>query len=49
MAASNWPVILLGASYEEAWNGITELLTGLSADERHAVLGGSAKRIYGLS
>jgi L-fuconolactonase len=49
MAASNWPVILLGASYEEAWNGITELLTGLSADERHAVLGGSARRIYGLS
>jgi L-fuconolactonase len=49
MAASNWPVILLGASYEEAWTGITELLTGLSADERHAVLGGSAKRIYGLS
>jgi L-fucono-1,5-lactonase len=49
MAASNWPVILLGASYEEAWNGITELLTGLSADERHAVLGASAKRIYGLS
>jgi L-fuconolactonase len=49
MAASNWPVILLGASYEEAWNGITELLTGLSADERHAVLGGSAKRIYGLT
>jgi L-fuconolactonase len=48
MAASNWPVILLGASYEEAWNGITDLLTGLSADERHAVLGGSAKRIYGL-
>jgi L-fuconolactonase len=49
MAASNWPVILLGASYEEAWTGITGLLTGLSADERHAVLGGSAKRIYGLS
>jgi L-fuconolactonase len=49
MAASNWPVILLGASYEEAWNGITDLLTGLSVDERHAVLGGSAKRIYGLS
>jgi L-fuconolactonase len=49
MAASNWPVILLGASYEEAWTGITGLLTGLSADERHAVLGGSAKRIYGLT
>jgi L-fuconolactonase len=48
MAASNWPVILLGASYEEAWNGITELVDGLSVPERHAVLGGTAERIYAL-
>jgi len=48
MAASNWPVILLGASYSEAWNGITELVSGLSADERRAVLGTTAKRVYGL-
>jgi L-fuconolactonase len=48
MAASNWPVILLGASYSEAWNGIAELVSGLSADERRAVLGTTAKRVYGL-
>jgi L-fuconolactonase len=48
MAASNWPVILLGASYSEAWNGITALVAGLSADERGAVLGGTATRVYGL-
>jgi len=48
MAASNWPVILLGASYAETWSGITELVADLSADERRAVLGGTAKRIYGL-
>jgi L-fuconolactonase len=48
MAASNWPVILLGASYSEAWNGMTELVAGLSADERRAVLGTTAKRVYGL-
>ena len=48
MAASNWPVILLGASYSEAWNGIAELVSGLSADERRAVLGATAKRVYGL-
>ena len=47
MAASNWPVILLGASYRRRWNGITELVAGLSADERH-VLGGTAERMYGL-
>jgi L-fuconolactonase len=48
MAASNWPVILLGASYAETWNGVTDLVVGLSADERRAVLGSTAKRIYGL-
>jgi L-fuconolactonase len=48
MAASNWPVILLGASYQEAWNGITELVSDLSAAERHSVLGGTAERIYAL-
>ena len=48
MAASNWPVILLGASYAETWDGITALVADLSADERRAVLGGTAKRVYGL-
>ena len=48
MAASNWPVILLGASYAETWNGIADLVAGLSAVERQAVLGGTATRIYGL-
>jgi L-fuconolactonase len=48
MAASNWPVILLGASYEEAWRGIAALVAGLSANQRRAVLGETATRIYAL-
>jgi L-fuconolactonase len=48
MAASNWPVILLGASYEQCWNGITALVSRLSADEQRAVLGDTATRVYGL-
>ena len=48
MAASNWPVILLGGSYAEVWRGITDLVSGLSASERAAVLGGTAERIYRL-
>jgi L-fuconolactonase len=48
MAASNWPVILLGASYAECWNGITALLSGLSANEQREVLGATATRVYGL-
>jgi L-fuconolactonase len=48
MAASNWPVILLGASYEETWRGIASQLAGLSDADRRAVLGETAKRVYGL-
>ena len=48
MAASNWPVILLGASYAQTWQGITDLVSALSVDERHAVMGGTAERVYEL-
>ncbi len=48
MAASNWPVILLAARYQEAWRGIEALISDLSPVERSAVLGGTAERVYGL-
>lgn len=48
MAASNWPVVLLGGTFAEVWRGITELVSGLSSSERAAVLGGTAQRIYRL-
>jgi len=49
MAASNWPVVLLGASFAEIWGGITELVARLSDAERRAVLGETATRIYRLN
>jgi L-fuconolactonase len=48
MAASNWPVILLGATYAQAWQGISDLVAALPVDERQAVMGGTAERVYGL-
>jgi L-fuconolactonase len=48
MAASNWPVILLGANYAEAWQAIGSLVFGLSVNEQRAVLGETAKRVYDL-
>jgi L-fuconolactonase len=48
LAASNWPVILLGGSYEEVWRGTTDLVSHLSPDERADVLGGTAERVYRL-
>jgi L-fuconolactonase len=48
MAGSNWPVILLGASFAEAWRGIEDLIGDLSPDERAGILGGNAARVFGL-
>ena len=48
MAASNWPVVLINATFGEVWDGIATLVSGLSKDEQSAVLGGTAERIYGL-
>jgi L-fuconolactonase len=49
MAASNWPVVLLGGNFGEVWSGIVALIEGLKASERQMVLGGTAERIYGLT
>ncbi len=48
MAASNWPVVLLSGTLPDVWSGINDLVSGLSAGERAAVLGGTAERIYTL-
>lgn len=48
MAGSNWPVILLGASFTECWRGIETLIAPLPASDQEAILGETAARIYGL-
>lgn len=48
MAASNWPVVLLSGSFADVWRGIEDLVSGLPAAERAAVMGGTAERIYRL-
>jgi L-fuconolactonase len=49
VAASNWPVVLLGGTFAEVWAGITQLIGSLSPAERAAILGLTAERIYGLA
>jgi L-fuconolactonase len=49
MAGSNWPVILLSGSFQQAWRGIEDLVNGLSAADRAEVMGGAAERIYRLA
>ena len=49
MWGSDWPVLNIAARYA-TWATLTDqLLEGLSAEERQAVLGGTAVRFYGLS
>jgi L-fuconolactonase len=48
MAGSNWPVVELGGSFDEVWRGLTALLANLTPDDRAAVLGRTAQRIYKL-
>jgi L-fuconolactonase len=48
MAASNWPVILVGASFSQCWAGLTDLVRDLSDPERKLVMGRTAEKIYRL-
>ena len=45
---SDWPVVELAGGYEAWWNATECLLAGRSADERDAILGGNAGRVYRL-
>jgi L-fuconolactonase len=49
VAASNWPVVLIGGTFAEVWGGITQLISMLAPAERAAILGLTAQRIYGLA
>ena len=49
MWGSDWPVSLLADTDYATWVWVSEeLLAWLSADEAHAVWGGTACRVYGL-
>ena len=49
MFGSDWPVSLLAAPYQRVVATARALVEGLSADERAAVMGGTAVEVYGLS
>jgi len=45
---SDWPVVELAGGYRRWVEATNTLLSGLSADERDAILGGNARRFYAL-
>ena len=48
MYGGDWPVSLIAGGYARVWRGISELLTGLGADDQHAILAGTARSFYRL-
>lgn len=49
MFESNFPVDRFSLGYTTYWNAMAELAQGYSADERTAMFGGTARRVYGLA
>jgi L-fuconolactonase len=48
LCGSDWPVLLLNGDYARVWAATRELVAGLAPGERDALLGGNARRLYGL-
>lgn len=46
MFGSDWPVCILGGSYQSVWDNTNALISHLSDDEKAAVLGGTAAQFY---
>lgn len=48
MYGGDWPVSLLNGDYQRVWDATKATLSHLAAADRDDVLGGTARRIYGL-
>ncbi|MFF8572532.1 amidohydrolase family protein [Streptomyces sp. NPDC015408] len=48
MYGGDWPISLLAGGYARTWESVCELLAPLAPDDRAAVLGGTAARVYRL-
>ena len=49
MYGGDWPVSILAGGYDRSWDGVSEVFGEFTADERAAILGGTATRVYGLA
>ena len=49
MFESNYPVEKMGIGYAALWNAFKRLTASASADEKHAMFSGTARRAYRLA
>jgi len=48
MWGSDWPVVNLGGSYQRWYAATVALMAGLAPQQRAAIMGGTARKFYGL-
>jgi L-fuconolactonase len=48
MAGSDWPVLLVAATYKKWWSVLEQYTSGFKSEERFAFFGGTARSFYGL-
>jgi L-fuconolactonase len=48
MWGSDWPVVNCGSSYQQWYAATIALMSGLTPQERTAIMGGTARKFYGL-
>ncbi len=44
----DWPIAVLAGGYARTWDAMSDILAPLTSDERAAILGGTAQRVYAL-
>ncbi len=49
LAESNFPVDKMGTGWVQYWNALKRITLGASADEKHAIFSGTARRVYNLA
>jgi len=49
MFESNFPVEKMGIGWAALWNAFKRIAAGASAEEKRALFGGTARRVYRLS
>jgi L-fuconolactonase len=48
MAGSDWPVCLVASGYAQWWQILRDYFASASSDEREAIFGATASKIYNL-
>jgi L-fuconolactonase len=48
MWGSDWPVVNLSGTYQRWYAATVALMAGLTPQERAAIMGGTARKFYGL-